>query len=116
MALLLHQFIFFNILLPAHTRGAITLDGKHTVEAPGCCCCMGGTSKSDDGNSKHSPSKRDQENCAICNFAARVLQATPVDLTLPKLGLLEILPPARPASSCSISCASVYQSRGPPSL
>ena len=35
--LLVYQFLFLNVVLPGHTRGAITTDGKHVAK----CCCGG---------------------------------------------------------------------------
>ncbi len=120
VALLLQQFIFFNIILPGHTRGQITTDGKHTKDpapiASCCCCCCGSHATAPDTkpDSKSPPSKRDREHCALCDFAARVLPTPSPCIILPELGLLDIVPPARPCTPIPADLIQSYQSRGPP--
>jgi len=115
VALLLYEFFFLNVVVPGHNRGAITVDGKHIPDSAACCCCCGGSDSSDtNGQPRKAPSRRDQKNCAICNFAARVVPATFLSLILPKLGLLETLPWSNPAVPVSIQAIPTYQSRGPP--
>jgi hypothetical protein len=115
-ALLVYQFIFFNILLPGHTRGAITLDGKHTLVSVPCCCCglENPAAKSTTGKSNGVPSQRDRDCCALCHFAARVLPTQFVGFTLPKMGLLDVLPVSNPDVPVSVDVIHTYQSRGPP--
>ena len=116
ISLLLYEFFFFNIVIPGHNRGAITVDGKHIPDSAACCCCCGGGADSSNtsGQSPKTPSRRDQKNCAICNFAARVVPATFLSLTLPKLGLLETSPLPSPVVPASIVAGPTYHSRGPP--
>jgi hypothetical protein len=118
MALLLYQVLFFNVFLPGHTRGSITLSGKHTADSSPCCCCCCGhenpdTKKSD---SKQVPSQRDKEECAICHFAARVLPTPVVSFVLPELGLLETRPLVSPSVPVPADLVRTYLSRGPPAL
>jgi hypothetical protein len=113
-ALLLCQFVFLNIIVPGHTRGAVTLDGKHSGDV--CCCCGGDAPANTNNPSQHTPSKKDRENCAICNFAARVTHAPVLNLKLPELGLLEVLPPPTPAISVSLAVIPTCHERAPPGL
>jgi hypothetical protein len=109
---LLYQIIFFNVFLPGHTRGAITLDGRRAS----CCCCGSPDAGGSTGDSKRSPSPRDRENCAVCHFAARVMP-TPIASFCPlKLGLLEVLPAPTPVLPITPDPIPTYQSRGPPSI
>jgi hypothetical protein len=91
--LLAYQALFLNVLLPGHTRGAITLDGKHT--AP-CCCCGGGADRPA-GKGPAVPSQRDRDHCAICQFAAGITSVPMLYLKLAEAGLVERLPPPRPS-------------------
>jgi hypothetical protein len=111
-ALIVYQFIFFNIVLPLHTRGMITVDGKHTANAVCCCCCGGRTRQAPNSE----PSQRDRQNCAICYFAAHVMPTPFPNLKLPEMGLLRILPPPQSMSALSLDHLLTYQSRGPPAV
>jgi hypothetical protein len=106
--LLVYQFLFLNVLLPGHTRGAITLDGKH---APRCCCCNGGGG----GDQKPgTPSQRDRDHCAICDFAARVTTPEVFILRLDPVGLLARLPVPTPTILVSADFLPTYLGTGPP--
>lgn len=106
--LLLYQFVFLNVILPGHTRGVVTLDGKHS----GCpfCCCGEKSGKDSHG----APSQRDRDNCALCNFAARLTVVISPSLGLTDFHLLEILRPA-PAPAVVVSApVRIDCCRGPP--
>ncbi len=113
--LLVYQAVFLNVVLPGHTRGAVTLDGKHTAGGP-CCCCGGdeGTTRRPVGQGPAGPSRRDRDHCAICSFAARVTPPPAFDFRLPPLGLLERLPPPVPATATSVARIRTYLACGPP--
>ena len=119
VALLFYQVAFFNIFLPGHTRGSITLDGKRTRDAAAasCCsyCCESSTPEKTT-DSKDARSKKDRENCAICHFAARVLPTPFVSFVLLEIGLLELMPPVAPATPVQADLWSTLHSRGPPSI
>ena len=114
-ALLIYQVFFLKIFLPGHTRGAITVDGKHTP-ACCCCCCPDRTVAADGSHKKDTPSQKDCENCAVCQFAARMSHGTTVQFTLPPLGLLAVVAPVAPTPVESILRLSTYDGRGPPTL
>ncbi|HWB55107.1 MAG TPA: hypothetical protein VG722_12975 [Tepidisphaeraceae bacterium] len=105
---LLYQFIFFNIFLPVHTRGIVTVEGKYTGACPACCC--------EQHSPKQLPTHRDPNDCEFCHFAARVVPPQIFSIVLPDLGLLELLPVPTPAVACSVHVLSTHPSRGPPSL
>ena len=112
--LLAYQSLFLNVFLPGHTRGAVTLDGRHAAR-PSCCCDGGGGSGPPaDGQRRDLPSGRDREQCAVCHFAARVTPPPAFDFRLPPLGLLDRLPPAVPAVATSVDRIRTYLACGPP--
>lgn len=115
LLLLLQQAIFFNVIIPGHTRGAITLDGNHSGQSIRACCCEEPeAAESSSNQKKHAPSQRDRQNCAICNFAARVTPPPAISLTLPELGLLSLLPLPPPATVVAADFTPTYYGRGPP--
>jgi hypothetical protein len=107
LALLLYEAMFLNVLVPGHTRGAITLSGGAVAS-----CCASHQSRS----SQHVPTQKDRENCAVCNFAARMSTPPVISWTMPKLGLVQLLPFPPPSVATSIDRRLPYLSRGPPSL
>jgi hypothetical protein len=111
--LLIYEAMFLNIVLPGHTRGQITIDGKHTVDSnscPLCCCCATETPASGPAV----PSQRDREHCALCQFMAGLTSVPLIRLTLPELGLLELLPVPPPHSIVSLQLIPTYLACGPP--
>src|SRR5437868_11941263 len=78
IALLVYQALWLCVIVPGHTRGVVVLPGT-TIS----CCKSPEKSRPADSNS---PTR--QKNCAICNFAARITPAIPIDLTPPPLELL----------------------------
>ena len=106
--LLVYQALFLNVLLPGHTRGAITLDGKHV---PACCCDR---DPRPTGRPPAVPSQRDRDHCAICQFAAGLTPVLFFRVTLAAVGLLRRLPvPPRPVVG-SLDLIPTYLARGPP--
>jgi len=108
LALLLYEAMFLNVLVPIHTRGAITLDGKSVRS----CCAAHESQKS----SQRTPTQKDRENCAICNFAARLSTPPVICWTPPKLGLIQLLPFPPPVVATSTTPHLPYLSRGPPAM
>ena len=112
--LLLYQAFFLNVVVPGHTRGAITLDGKHAAaRCPACCCCS--PAADTDAGGTHAPSQSDRDNCAICNFAAHVTPAPAIDFVPPPLlELLATLPLLQQPAVISADLSPTYYGRGPP--
>jgi hypothetical protein len=107
--LLVYQFAFFNIILPGHTRGAVTVDGRETGECPLCCAC-----KVHGDHSQNEPTSRDREHCALCDFAAHVTLPPVIHFTLPALGVLHLLPIPPPQTIVLPSLCFAHLCRGPP--
>jgi hypothetical protein len=79
---LAYQTFFLNVVVPGHTRGAITLTGQASMQRLKGCCC-----DSKPGDSKDAPTPKDRQNCAICNLAAHYTLPPVVDFRLSELGL-----------------------------
>ncbi len=112
--LLVYQAVFLNVVLPGHTRGAVTLDGRHTADW--CCCCGGGAEArpAPDRKGPSAPSQRDRDHCAFCHFAARLVPPVVPDVRLAPPGLLVVLTTPRPAAIAPAARIVTYYGRGPP--
>lgn len=107
--LLVYQAIFLNVVLPGHTRGAITLSGK-AESSMGCDCCQ-----DKQHGDRGTPTPKDRQNCALCHLAARITPPPVVTMTLPELGPLEILPFPPPMVIEASEHRLTYHGRAPPS-
>jgi hypothetical protein len=111
--LLAFETIFLNVIVPGHTRGAVTLTGKSELTSLGdlgCPLCA----RSDDPSRQKKPSKQDQSECAICHLAVRMFTAPPVDFRLGEIGLLELIPPPAADAMPVVAALPIPFSRGPP--
>jgi len=109
--LLAYQCFFLNVVLPGHTRGAVTLSGKSSVCSLGdlgCPFC------GHPGDPRKAPTRRDQSDCAICHLALRLTIELPVDLRLTDLGLLYVAPPCAARTPFLATIVSLPLCRGPP--
>ena len=118
LAVVVYQALFLNVLLPGHTRGAITLDGRHT---PACCspaCYAPAVSSRGDvppsGKGPAVPSPRDRDNCAVCHFAVGLTPVLFFRTTVAALGLLGRRPPEPPRAAVSLDPIPTYFACGPP--
>jgi hypothetical protein len=104
----IYLFIWFEIIIPVHRRGSVSVPGA----APTCCCCCCCGSQA--GNSSHGP--QSPKPCAICDFAAHLDIPPVTDLSLPPMGLAARLDP--PAAQIAVYRIVLlpYLSRGPPNL
>ncbi|HUB24230.1 MAG TPA: hypothetical protein VL992_02295 [Tepidisphaeraceae bacterium] len=100
-----YLFIWFEIIIPVHRRGCVTVPGAAPTCC--CCCCCGQTA-----NSPHAPHGSSQ--CAICYFAAHLDIPPVTDLTLPPMGLADRLDPPAAERAVQRIVLFPYQSRGPP--
>ncbi len=113
--LLLFQALFLNVVVPGHTRGMITMEGKKTVRGLAdldggmmhSCCAV----KSGRGDQ---PTSQDRADCAICNLAVRLTTPPPIDLHLQPLALLERVRPSPAPVAASTRIISLYWGRAPP--
>src|SRR5690349_10527637 len=60
-AFILFQAVWLNVVLPGHTRGIVTVDGRSHA-----CCAVSHPSKPH----APAPTPSDASRCAICYFAA----------------------------------------------
>ena len=104
MLLLLVQALFFNVVVPSHTRGMIQLPGSKAVAS----CCAPKPGKSSPCDNKRT------ENCAICNLAARVTLPPVIEFAPKPTGLLEILPPVAREEFVAHDFVPTYLGRAPP--
>jgi hypothetical protein len=112
-ALLLFQAIWFNVIVPGHTRGIVQLPGSTSVQScPSCCCeTSPGTN-----NSKSTPPANRTGNCAICFFAAHLTIPPTIDLSLPRLNFLHRLNAEIAEKSIPFTILLTFDSRGPPTF
>jgi hypothetical protein len=108
---LAYQTFFLNVVVPGHTRGAITLTGQASMQRLKGCCC-----DSKPGDSKDAPTPKDRQNCAICNLAAHYTLPPVVDFRLSELGLLTLLPISPAATIDPSDFVPTYYACGPPPL
>ncbi len=106
--LLVYQALFLNVFLPAHTRGAVTLDGRHAA----ACCCEADVPRS--GKPPAVPSGRDRDHCAVCQFAAGLTPVLYLRTTLAASALLGRLPLPPPPVTVSLDRIPTYFACGPP--
>ena len=112
--LLVFQAVFLNVIVPGHTRGQITLSGTHCQDDGGCPMCRRARGEVPAAKSPVAPSQRDREQCAVCQFVAGLTTAPVVRLTLPEMGLLDLLPVPPPAAVASLQLVPTYLACGPP--
>lgn len=122
--------LFLNVVVPAHTRGRITLPGtgKPTADAgatasPTCAVASSGddcchatrppTPAPEEKGGKQ-PTQQDRRNCAVCFVAAHFTPPPVVDLSPPPLGLAGRLPPAPVAARPYVASVPTYFACGPP--
>jgi hypothetical protein len=108
ISLLLFQAIWLNVIIPGHTRGAITLPSSPTASTS--CCSHGDTTK----NSDPAKPTKDPSRCAICFFAARISLPDTIDLTPPPLALVAILNTPTVESSDFATPPAPFHGRAPP--
>lgn len=109
ICLLVYQAIFLNIVLPGHTRGAVTMDGKGGA----CKACCASHHATENPASKN-PTEKEKSNCAICHLAARIVAPPSIDLTLPKLGFVELTAVQKRITIPSVELHFVRLGRAPP--
>jgi hypothetical protein len=112
IALLIFQSLWLNVVLPGHTRGAVTLPGyeKPSATSVGHGCCP--TSDSDPSDSDKPDGRA--AHCAVCFFAARLSLPCAIDLTPAPLGLCGEAPNELAESIASLDAQFTYLGRAPP--
>src|SRR4051812_19620578 len=96
--LVIFETFFLNVVVPAHTRGVVTVPG--TAPAPACIsyrstgCCPSHQSAADGGRGEKTPSPEQQSRCAICFFAASLSTPPAFADVLDSHGLCDVAPVA----------------------
>lgn len=104
IALVVFQSLWLNVIIPGHTRGAITLPGFKST--PDTCC------KQD--SKKQAPSDDRASHCAVCFFAARLSMPVVIDLTPQELALSGEQEAPAPEIVASLDVQLTYRGRAPP--
>src|SRR5947209_6739700 len=104
IALLLCQALWLNVVVPGHTRGAVSLPGARPC--PDCFASPGyGTRPADAAGTccphKHAPGGPDgrASHCAVCYFAAVLMVPPAVEWAPCPTGLLRRLPLPPPVTA-----------------
>ena len=116
--LLLFQVLFLNVVVPGHTRGMITLDGKASVrglsDLDGGAGALRGCCAMEHRKGKEAPTSQDRADCAICHLAVRLTTPPPVDFHLAQLTLLQRAKPLPAPTIPSMDVSRPYWGRAPP--
>jgi len=105
--LLLVEAMFFNIVLPSHTRGEIQLPGASGKAS----CCKSSHSKPSDPVPAE---KQNASHCAICAFAAMVIVPPAVDFVEPPGGLAHATILSAPEQVQFLPPPTLHFGRAPP--
>jgi hypothetical protein len=106
--LLFFEFVFLNVVIPAHTRGSITIDCPECRTVAVCPYCK---------SAPHSqPTPEQQQHCAICNFAMHLMLPPVIDYRPAALRLAELLPVAQPVTFKIFAIPTPYHGRAPPAV
>jgi hypothetical protein len=109
------------MIVPAHTRGAISLGGECAACAEGKVSFFFGTVKAccagkHDGSGKESGDRPSSGNCAICQIVATTSNAAPALPVLTYLEMAGVLRPVAPSGAVHYAMIRSYQSRAPPAV
>jgi hypothetical protein len=110
MALIAFCLVWFGAIVPGHQRGVVLLPGvcEEGVSNASASCCA---AKHRDSDAPVAPSK-----CAICYYTLTLSSAPVFALVVPRLGLLEVLPPVAPESVRALESRPLYYGRAPPAM
>lgn len=108
--------LWFGLLVPWHTRGAVQLPGKNASGPSFTTCCA--TSKPDDTASQESPLDKGgpASNCAVCHFIATLDIPLPTVFYEPLSGTVAIADAVRPIAPHTPVLTRVPPERGPPAV
>jgi hypothetical protein len=81
--LALYVLVWFTAVVPAHTRGIVSLrtgadDGASHVDG----CCAGASERAPDGTSSPDRSSKSKSTCAVCYVAATYASSAPLVIDL----------------------------------
>lgn len=110
---------WFAGVVPAHRIGMIKVPGsavrsqysglesQPAVRAAGHCCPKG---------DERAPSMPSRSSCAVCQMVAKLDAARPIVITVPPIGLAEVLPLPDPDRPSCLQVICRHGGRDPPSL
>ena len=107
IALVVFQSLWLTVILPGHTRGAITLPG---YKADADKCCKHETPK------QEAPSKDRASHCAVCFFAARLSMPVAIDMAPQELARCGQHEAPVPEIVASLELQLTYLGRAPPTV
>lgn len=114
VALLVFQAVWFNIILPGHARGIVTVPGCPACQQESTCPFCHVTTKPKKAPADPRDHDKRAANCAICAFAARVTVEVPPDLRPPPLRLVGIAAAPLAQVAPQLSLLPTYDGRAPP--
>lgn len=110
-SLLAFQTMWFLFVLPGHTRGLVSWTAS-TDPRGGCCVVEKHGGRSSDGQ----PTPEQKKNCAVCYYALGLTPPPILDLHIPDLGLLKILPLLATPVHAEQEHILTYYACGPPAV
>jgi hypothetical protein len=91
LGLLIFQAMWLLLVLPGHTRGLISWTRSSSgVEIASESCC--GSDQASPRSTDDEPTREQKKNCAVCYYAVGLTPPPVLELYVPDLGLLQILP------------------------
>ena len=122
IAFIAWQALWLNVVLPGHTRGAITLPGAAdrsgadvSCDAEAAhACCSAPASRDDAGDGPRVPTPGERARCAICYFATGLSIPPAVELAPTPLGTIALLPVPAPDLAPASDFPPTYRGRAPP--
>lgn len=114
-SLILFQFLWLNVIIPGHTRGAITIPdsssaGGETAAADTCCAVPASPADGEDGR----PTPDERRRCAVCYLAAGYTIPPVFTIDLAPVGLIACIPLRAAAQVASRHIPLPYFPAGPP--
>jgi hypothetical protein len=111
LGLLAFQAMWLLLVLPGHTRGAISWT-RGASASDACCFVQKGTTPAPN----NTPTKEQQKNCAVCYYALGLTPPPVLDLYVPDLGLIKIIPLLPVPMHAEQDHLLTYHACGPPTL
>ena len=112
--LAIYVLLWFNVVVPGHTRGMLTMPGGKGSEKSGVESCC--SSRSAGPNKDHKPTREQQRRCAVCYVAATYSVPVVLAIDLRPAERVAIANVAALAQVRSIEFPAPYWPIGPPGL
>jgi hypothetical protein len=110
----LYVVAWFNVVVPGHTRGLLTMPGgSDRAQTSGKSCCAGCPT---DSNQPQKPTPDQKRRCAVCYVAANYTVPVVYFLDLNPADCVEVANLAAVAQVCSLDFPAPYWPVGPPTM